>query len=84
MKVLANDGISKVESSLRKGGFEVITTKVAQEQVANFVNENNVDVVLVRSATKVRKDIIDACPGLKLLVVWRGMIILRCIAQRNS
>jgi D-3-phosphoglycerate dehydrogenase len=34
----------------------VITTKVAQEQVANFVNENNVDVVLVRSATKVRKD----------------------------
>jgi hypothetical protein len=32
MKVLANDGISKVESSFRKGGFEV-TTKVAQEQV---------------------------------------------------
>jgi D-3-phosphoglycerate dehydrogenase len=30
--------------------------------VANFVNENNVSVVLVRSATKVRKDIIDACP----------------------
>jgi D-3-phosphoglycerate dehydrogenase len=44
----------KWNSSLRKGGFEVITTKVAQEQVANFVNENNVDVVLVRSATKVR------------------------------
>jgi D-3-phosphoglycerate dehydrogenase len=37
--------------------------------VANFVNENNVSVVLVRSATKVRKDIIDACPGLKLLAV---------------
>jgi D-3-phosphoglycerate dehydrogenase len=67
MKVLANDGISK-SGILRKGGFEVITTKVAQEQVANFVNENNVDVVLVRSATKVRKDY-DACPGLKLLVV---------------
>jgi hypothetical protein len=32
----------KWNSSLRKGGFEVITTKVAQEQVANFVNENNV------------------------------------------
>jgi D-3-phosphoglycerate dehydrogenase len=58
----------KWNSSLRKGGFEVITTKVAQEQVANFVNENNVDVVLVRN-NKVRKDIIDACPGLKLLVV---------------
>lgn len=68
MKVLANDGISKSGiKALEKGGFEVITTKVAQEQVANFVNENNVSVVLVRSATKVRKDIIDACPGLKII-----------------
>jgi D-3-phosphoglycerate dehydrogenase len=57
----------KWNSSLRKGGFEVITTKVAQEQVANFVNENNVDVVLVRSKQQ-RKDIIDACPGLLLVV----------------
>ena len=68
MKVLANDGISESGIlALQKGGYEVITTKVAQEQVANFVNENNVSVVLVRSATKVRKDIIDACPGLKII-----------------
>ena len=68
MKVLANDGISKSGiKALEKGGFEVITTKVAQEQVANFVNNNNVNVVLVRSATKVRQDIIDACPGLKII-----------------
>ncbi len=68
MKVLANDGISKSGIlALEKGGFEVITTKVAQEQVANFVNENNVSVILVRSATKVRKDIIDACPGVKII-----------------
>jgi D-3-phosphoglycerate dehydrogenase len=68
MKVLANDGISKSGiKALEKGGFEVITTKVAQEQVANFINNNNVDVILVRSATKVRKDIIDACPNLKII-----------------
>ena len=68
MKVLANDGISKSGiKALEKGGFEVITTKVAQEQVANFVNTNDVKVILVRSATKVRKDIIDACPGLKII-----------------
>ena len=40
---------------------------MAQEQVANFVNSNNISVVLVRSATKVRQDIIDACPGLKII-----------------
>lgn len=68
MKVLANDGISKSGiSALENEGFEVITTKVAQEQVANFVNENHIDVLLVRSATKVRKDLIDACPNLKII-----------------
>ncbi|MFY8097766.1 MAG: D-2-hydroxyacid dehydrogenase [Flavobacterium sp.] len=68
MKILANDGISKSGiKALEKGGFEVITTKVAQEQVANFINAHDVKVLLVRSATKVRKDIIDACPGLKII-----------------
>lgn len=68
MKVLANDGISQSGiDALQKVGFEVITTKVAQEQVANFINSNDVAVLLVRSATKVRKDIIDACPGLKII-----------------
>lgn len=68
MRVLANDGISKSGiKALEKGGFEVFTTKVAQEQVANFINEKQIDVLLVRSATKVRKDIIDACPKLKII-----------------
>jgi D-3-phosphoglycerate dehydrogenase len=68
MKVLANDGISPSGiKTLEKGGFEVITTKVAQEQVANFINANHVSVILVRSATKVRKDIIDNCPSLKII-----------------
>jgi len=71
MKVLANDGISKSGIlALEKGGFEVITTKVAQEQVANYINANAVSVLLVRSATKVRQDIIDNCPTLK--VIGRG------------
>ncbi|WP_306352757.1 D-2-hydroxyacid dehydrogenase [Flavobacterium sp. '19STA2R22 D10 B1'] len=68
MKVLANDGISKSGiKALEKGGFEVITTKVAQEQVANYVNTHKISVLLVRSATKVQKDIIDNCPSLKII-----------------
>ena len=68
MKVLANDGISNSGiQALEKGGFEVITTKVAQEQVANYINTHQIPVVLVRSATKIRKDIIDACPSIKLI-----------------
>lgn len=68
MKVLANDGISKSGiEALENAGFEVITVSVAQEQLINYINENNIDVILVRSATQVRKDIIDACPGLKII-----------------
>jgi D-3-phosphoglycerate dehydrogenase len=68
MKVLANDGISESGiQALEKGGFEVITTKVAQEQVINFINTHQVAVILVRSATKVRQDIIDNCPSLKII-----------------
>lgn len=68
MKVLANDGVSQSGiNSLEEAGFEVITTKVAQEQLKDYINENNINVLLVRSATKVRKDLIDACPDLKII-----------------
>lgn len=61
MKVLANDGISQSgKEKLEAAGFEVDTTKVAQEQLVDHINENKVNVLLVRSATKVRQDLIDA------------------------
>jgi len=68
MKVLANDGISQSGiEALEAGGFEVITTKVAQNQLENFINKNAVDAILVRSATQVRQELIDACPSIKLI-----------------
>ncbi|MDQ1162305.1 D-3-phosphoglycerate dehydrogenase [Chryseobacterium sp. SORGH_AS 447] len=73
MRVLANDGISKAgEQALKDAGIEVLDNRVAQDHVINFINENNVDVLLVRSATKVRQDLIDACPDLK--IIGRGGI----------
>lgn len=68
MKILANDGVSQAGvDMLEKNGHEVIQTKVAQEQLAKYMNDNDVDVILVRSATKVRQDLIDACPNLKII-----------------
>lgn len=68
MKILANDGISKSGiDALEKGGFEVITIKVAQNQLENYINEHNIDAILVRSATQVRQELIEACPSLKLI-----------------
>jgi len=71
MKVLANDGISQSGvKTLKDAGFEVIEKKVAQEQLKDYLNENSISVLLVRSATQVRKDIIDNCIHLK--VIGRG------------
>ena len=68
MKVLANDGVSKSGiDALEAAGFEVLTTTVAQEQLVDYINKQHITVLLVRSATTVRKDLIDACPSLKII-----------------
>ncbi|MCC8358624.1 D-2-hydroxyacid dehydrogenase [Salinimicrobium sediminilitoris] len=68
MKILANDGIaSGGKKQLEDAGIEVVTTKVAQEQLANYINENKVTGIIVRSATKVREDLINSCPNLKII-----------------
>ena len=68
MNILANDGISSVGiKKLENAGYTVITDKVAQDQLVNYINQNNVSCLLVRSATTARKNLIDACPGLKLI-----------------
>jgi D-3-phosphoglycerate dehydrogenase len=70
MKVLANDGISLAgKILLERDGFEVITTFVAQEQLADYINKHSIEVLLVRSATKVRKELIDATD---LKIIGRG------------
>ena len=68
MKILANDGISSIgKQQLENAGYIVITDKVVQEDLANSVNEQGIEMILVRSATTVRKDVIDQCPNLKLI-----------------
>jgi D-3-phosphoglycerate dehydrogenase len=66
IRILANDGIdSSGKLILESAGFEVVTQKIAQDQLMTELN--NFDAILVRSATKVRKELIDACPNLKLI-----------------
>lgn len=70
MKILVNDGMSAAGVELLKNeGFEVIELRVPQDQLADYINQNQIDVLLVRSATKVRKDLIDATA---LKIVGRG------------
>ncbi len=68
MKILANDGISNSgKVKLEEAGYQVILDKVEQENLIEEINNQNIEIVLVRSATTVRKEVIDACPNLKLI-----------------
>lgn len=70
-KILANDGIDAVgQQMLEQAGFTVVTEKVAQENLAKELNDKGYVAITVRSATKVRKDLIDVCPNIK--VIGRG------------
>lgn len=68
MKVLANDGISdRAKAQLEAQGISVSTDHVEQSQLIDALNREGYAGLLVRSATQVRKDIIDSCPGLQFI-----------------
>lgn len=65
-KVLINDGIHPTGlKMLVDAGYEVQTTKISQEDLNDQLNA--FDAICVRSATKVRTELIDKCPNLKLI-----------------
>lgn len=68
MKILANDGIDAAgKKGLEAAGFTVVTDKVAQEELAATLHNQNYIGLLVRSATTARAELIDACPNLKFI-----------------
>ncbi len=69
IRILANDGIDDIgKSLLEAAGYEVVTTHYSAEELENTLQ--SFDAITVRSATQVRKALIDACPRLK--VIGRG------------
>lgn len=66
VRVLINDGIDPAgEQMLRDAGYDVVNKTIPQDQLAKELPA--FDAICVRSATKVRKDLIDACPNLKAI-----------------
>lgn len=66
IRILANDGIDAAgKDLLEKAGIEVIDHHYPAEELPAALKD--FDGITVRSATQVRKDLIDACSGLKLI-----------------
>ncbi|PHX91778.1 MAG: 3-phosphoglycerate dehydrogenase [Flavobacteriales bacterium] len=84
MKILANDGIDSFgKKILEDAGFEVITTKIAQDELASRIADY--DILIVRSATKVTGAVIRAS-NLSLIAragVGLDNIDMDAAAQKN-
>ncbi len=66
IRILANDGIHPDgKTLLEEAGYTVETDKIPQDELMTKLPDY--DVIIVRSATKVRKELIDACPNLKII-----------------
>ena len=67
-KILVNDGISEEgKRRLIEYQFHVIDEHVKQKDLIKFIQKNKIIAILVRSATQVKRDIIDSCPTIKLI-----------------
>jgi len=65
-KILINDGIQPIGVELlERAGHEVHNQNIAQDELPKRLQE--FDAICVRSATKVRTDLIDMCPNLKAI-----------------
>lgn len=65
-KILVNDGMeAEGISALRNFGFEVDNQTIPQDKLNDRLNEYH--GIIVRSATKVRQNLIDQCPNLRFI-----------------
>lgn len=66
VRIHINDGIHPDgQTLLEEAGYEINIEKLTQEQL--FEALPSFDVLILRSSTKVRKELIDRCPDLKLI-----------------
>lgn len=69
MRILINDGLSSnAIAQLEANNHEVKNIQVAPSQLAKYIDTNKIEVLVVRSATQVTRELLEACSGLKLVV----------------
>jgi len=68
MKLLANYTISKPGiDSLINAGFDVTALTVAQNQLINYINQNDIEVLVIGTKTTISAELIKSCSTLKVI-----------------
>ena len=87
IKILANDGIHETgKKILSENNFLIYDEKIPQDQLVDYINNEDIEGLVVRSATKVKKDIINNSNNLKIIGragVGLDNIDLKCAKTKN-
>ena len=69
MKLLVNHKVSQINTDLlEKAGFEITAITVAQNQLINYINNNEFEAIITNSKTAINKDFIDNCAKIKIVI----------------
>ena len=68
MIVLANDGISQSsKKELINLNFKIFDKKIDQSELITYINNYQIEIILVRSATIINSEILNNCKSIKLI-----------------
>lgn len=69
MRILANDGLDKeAVQEIKNKGWELFLEKIPEDKISHFCNHNKIDVIIVRSATKLSKKVIEELNHTKYII----------------
>ncbi|MDN3594278.1 NAD(P)-dependent oxidoreductase [Zunongwangia endophytica] len=84
MNILVTDGLAQAAvSQLTEAGFNVLSVKVAQAQLKEYINAKNIEGIISRS-TYIENEIVDECPQLKFIAVIGDHKILDSVARTEK
>lgn len=86
MNILVTDGLSQTAvSQLTEAGFNVLSVKVAQSQLKDYINSKNIEGVITRT-TFIEDDVITNAPQLKFIAKIGDQKVINSVsnAEKNG
>ena len=84
MNILVTDGLSQTAvSQLTEAGFNVLSVKVAQSQLKEYINAKNIEGIISRT-TFIENEVITGAPQLKFIAVIGDEQVVSSVAEAEK
>ena len=84
MNILVTDGLSQAAvSQLTEAGFNVLSVKVAQSQLKEYINAKNIEGIISRT-TFIENEVVTGAPQLKFIAVIGDEQVVSSVAEAEK